>query len=247
VGKNSTDTDRAAIERRREPSVSVIVPILDEAKILPRALQRLGELRGVHEVIVVDGGSRDRGPDIAAAWPGVTLLRAARGRALQANAGAHRASGDVLLFLHADVALPTDAVEWVAWALREEAVVAGAFRTWTEADGETRPFWSPLLHLADMRSRYSGLPYGDQAMFVRREVFHTVGGFPELPLMEDLELSRRLRRAGRVATVPASVRVSGRRFVARPIFYLVVVNLFPLLYRLGVSPAILSRMYGPIR
>jgi len=232
---------------RRKPRVSVIVPILDEERILPQALRRLGELRGVDEVIVVDGGSRDRGPEIAATWAGVTLLRAERGRSLQANAGARRAIGEVLLFLHVDVALPADAIAWVNWALRDAAVVAGAFRTWTEADGETRPFWAPLLHLADMRSRYSGLPYGDQAIFVRAEVFHAVGGFPEVPLMEDLELSRRLRRAGQIVTVPASVRVSGRRFVARPIFYLFVVNLFPLLYRLGVSAATLSKVYGHIR
>jgi len=237
---------RAPRRSLAEQRISVIVPVLDEEKLLPAALRRLDELDGVHEVIVVDGGSRDRSREIAASRPGVALVRAARGRSLQANAGARRATGEVLLFLHVDVALPRDAATWVEWALRDEAVVAGAFRTWTEAD-DPRPFWSPLLHLADMRSRYSGLPYGDQAMFVRTSVFHAVGGFPEVPLMEDLELSRLLRRAGRVKTVPASVRVSGRRFVARPLFYLMIVNLFPLLYRCGVSPTTLSRIYGHVR
>jgi rSAM/selenodomain-associated transferase 2 len=246
VGRIATDIPDSTQRDPHVPRVSVIVPILDEEKLLPAALRRLGELAGVYEVIVVDGGSRDRGPDLAASWPGVTLVRAPRGRATQANAGARRARGEVLLFLHVDVTLPPDATAWVTRALRDDAVVAGAFRTWTEAE-VPRPFWSPLLHLADMRSRYTGLPYGDQAMFVRAAVFHSVGGFPEVPLMEDLELSRRLRRAGRIATVPASVRVSGRRFVARPIFYLVVMNLFPLLYRLGISPTTLNRIYGHVR
>jgi hypothetical protein len=106
---------------------------------------------------------------------------------------------------------------------------------------------SPLLHLADLRSRYTGLPYGDQAAFVRRDVFQAIGGFADLELMEDLDLCRRLRRRGRIVTVPSSVTVSGRRFLARPVFYTFVVNVFPLLYRLGVPDETLSALYGHVR
>jgi hypothetical protein len=123
-------------------------------------------------------------------------------------------------------------------------VIAGAFHTWHVADDGRR---APWLHLADLRSRWSGLPYGDQALFVRREAFERAGGFPDQPLMEDLELSRRLRRLGRIAIVPASVRVSGRRFLAHPIRDTLLVNAFPLLYRLGVPPASLARLYRDIR
>ncbi len=110
------------------------------------------------------------------------------------------------------------------------------------------PSWvGPLLHLADLRSRYTGLPYGDQAVFVRAGVFDRLGGFPEQPLMEDLELSRRLRRAGKIRMVPASVRVSGRRFQSRPIYYFLLANVLPVLYRAGVPPARLARLYGDPR
>jgi GT2 family glycosyltransferase len=162
------------------------------------------------------------------------------------NLGAQAARGDVLLFLHVDVALPEDARARVAAALADPAVVAGAFRTWTVADG--RASWlAPLLHLGDLRSRYSSLPYGDQAVFVRAGTFRQIGGFPDQPLMEDLELARRLRRVGRIRIVPARVRVSGRRFLARPLYYFLLVNFLPLLYALGVPAARLARLYGDPR
>jgi hypothetical protein len=165
----------------------------------------------------------------------------------QMNQGAKTASGDILLFLHADVTLPVDAVRWIRSTLATPDVVAGAFRTWTVADGDARPFWSPLLHLADLRSRYTGLPYGDQAVFVRRDVFQAIGGFADLDLMEDLDLCRRLRRRGRIVTVPSSVVVSGRKFLARPVFYTIVMNVLPLLNRLGVSERTLGALYGHVR
>jgi GT2 family glycosyltransferase len=169
-------------------------------------------------------------------------MEASRGRGRQQNVGARAATGDVLLFLHADVSLPDDALGWIARGLADPSTVAGAFRTWTVPDGE--PTWlGPLLHLADVRSRYSSLPYGDQAVFVRRDAFEEAGGFPDEPLMEDLALARRLRRLGRIVTVPASVRVSGRRFIARPIWYTLLVNVYPLLYRLGVPPRVLAQLY----
>jgi GT2 family glycosyltransferase len=163
------------------------------------------------------------------------------------NAGAASATGDVLLFLHADVELHPDALQRVAEALRDPEVVAGAFRTWTVPDGDRLRWLGLLLHLADLRSRTTRLPYGDQALFVRADAFHAIGGFPPQPLMEDLELSHRLSQLGRIRTVPSPVRVSGRRFQARPITSCFLMCVFPLLYRLGVPPRALARMYGDSR
>jgi rSAM/selenodomain-associated transferase 2 len=227
--------------------ISVVVPVLDEEARIGELLRSLAH-HDFHEVIVVDGGSQDSTRAIVAATPKVVLAESPRGRAIQMNTGASRATGEVLLFLHADVVLPADAVAHVRATLAAPGIVAGAFRTWTVPDGPGRaPWWSPLLHLADARSRYSRLPYGDQALFLSREVFREVGGFPDMPLMEDLELSRRLRRRGRIRIAPASVRVSGRRFLERPVFYTTLVNVFPFLYRCGVPPRWLDRLYGAIR
>ena len=226
--------------------ISVVIPVLDEELRIGGRLAELGRMAGIAEVIVVDGGSRDRTAEIVRGFPEVRLVSAPRGRGAQMNAGARSAAGDVLLFLHADVVLPLDAATWVGRVLGDPAVVAGAFRTWTVPDAG-RSWVTPLLHLADLRSRFTRLPYGDQALFVRRDAFERVGGFPDQPLMEDLELSLRLRRVGRIATAPATVRVSGRRFLVRPIRSAVQMRLFPLLYRLGVPPGLLARLYGDPR
>lgn len=225
--------------------LSVIIPTLNEEALIAAQLRWTSALPGVGEIVVVDGGSEDATLQHVALFPQVRVVTSERGRAHQLNAGARVATGEVLLFLHADVRLPSDAAIHVERALARPEVVGGAFKTWTVAD---HPTWlAPWLHLADFRSRYSSLPYGDQAMFVRRSTFEAVGGFPAQPLMEDLELSRRLSAVGRLLTVPAVVRVSGRRFVARPVFFTLVVNVFPALYRLGVSAERLARIYAHVR
>jgi rSAM/selenodomain-associated transferase 2 len=226
--------------------LSVVVPVLDEAQRIRDHLVALRALPGVDEIVVVDGGSRDGTAAIARDVAGVRVLSAPRGRGVQLNVGARAACGDVLLFLHADAALPPDAASWVAGALADPGVVAGAFRLRTVADGG--PHWlAPFLRLADLRARLTRLPYGDQAVFVRRTAFERVGGFPDQPLMEDVELARRLRRLGRIRTVAGVVRVSGRRFLASPVRAVLAMRLFPLLYRLGVPPARLARLYGDPR
>jgi len=225
--------------------LSIIIPTLNEAQRIGAQVRRTAMLAGVHEVVVADGGSSDDTLLQVPALANVRTLVTLAGRAVQMNAGARAATGDVLLFLHADVELPGDVAARVETALGDSRVVGGAFRTWTVAD---RPTWlGPLLHLADLRSRYTGLPYGDQAPFARRAVFEAVGGFPEQPLMEDLELSIRLRAQGTLARVPARVTVSGRRFIARPLFFTTIVNVFPALYRLGVSAEVLARFYAHVR
>ena len=221
--------------------ISVIVPVLNEERQIGARLRQLADFS---EVVVVDGGSSDRTRELVRAAGFARLIEGERGRARQLNAGARAAHGDVLLFLHADCALPSGAAAHVERALAHPATVAGAFRTWHVADDGR---FAPWLHLADLRSRYTGLPYGDQALFVRRAVFDEVSGFPEQPLMEDLELSRRLRARGRIVTLPFRVRVSGRRFLRHPLRATFLVNVFPLLYRLGVSPERLARIYQDVR
>lgn len=232
--------------------LSVIVPTLNEETRIASALERLCAIDGVGEIIVVDGGSSDGTVDAARAVAtrqgtsraaAIRLAHAARGRGTQMNVGARIAFGDALLFLHADATLPVTAAQWVARALAKPSVVAGAFRVRTIADGPRR-WMAPFLRLADLRSRMTRLPYGDQALFVRRDAFERVGGFPEQPLMEDLEIALRLRRLGRIEIVPAVVEVSGRRFLAHPIRAALAMRIFPLLYRLGVSPRLLARLYG---
>ena len=221
--------------------LTVVIPTLDEAARIGTRLAELAQ-GTADEMIVADGGSSDATVEIAQR-AGAQVVIAAGGRGPQMNAGARAASGDVLLFLHADAALPPDAREWIARTLADPTVVAGAFRLHTVAD-EGRNWLGPFLRIADIRSHVTRTPYGDQALFVRRAVFERVGGFPAEPLMEDVALSRRLRREGRLVTVPAYVRVSGRRFLQHPIAGTLAMWTFPMLHRLGVPPGTLARLYG---
>ncbi|RMG17418.1 MAG: glycosyltransferase [Planctomycetota bacterium] len=226
--------------------LSVVVPVLDEEARLPAQLDALAEHSGILEVLVVDGGSRDGTVSLAQGRPGVRVLRARRGRGPQLNAGAAAARGDVLLFLHADVRLPVDASRWIREALEDPKVVGGAFRVRTVPDGP-RPWFAPLLGLADLRSRRTRLPYGDQSLFVRRAAFRAVGGYPDQPLFEDLEFARRLRRQGTLVLLPVCVEVSARRYQRRPLRTALAHNVFPLLYRLGVPAERLARWYPTVR
>jgi rSAM/selenodomain-associated transferase 2 len=191
--------------------LSIVVPVLDEAERIGAALAALAPLRarGV-QLIVVDGGSRD-GTSRRCEGAADAVITAPRGRARQMNAGARVATGNVLLFLHADTALPPDALALVAEALAHHA--------WGRFDvhiaGRSR--WLPIVAaLMNLRSRASGIATGDQALFMRREAFEAVGGFPDQALMEDIELCKRLRHhVGLPACLRAKVVTSGRRWDER--------------------------------
>jgi hypothetical protein len=233
-------------ETPARPRVSLIVPVLNEASRIGAFLTRVTELSPLQEIIVVDGGSTDGTAGIVASVPGCRLIEARRGRGDQLNAGAGVATGDVLWFVHADATLPSNAARLVADAMSDPRLSAGAFRIHTVADG--RHGWpARWLGLADLRARFSRSPYGDQAVFVRRTVFDRIGGFPAQPLFEDVELCRRLRRVGPIRVLRASVEVSGRRFMARPLYYAVMMNVLPVLYRLGVPASTLARAYREVR
>jgi rSAM/selenodomain-associated transferase 2 len=226
--------------------LSVVIPALDESARIAACVAQILTQPSIDEVLVVDGGSSDATAALARS-AGARVLAAPRGRARQLNAGAAAARGDTLLFLHADVALPPGAASIIDAILQRKGVVAGAFRTWHVPERRRGRGFRLLLHLADVRSRYSPLPYGDQALFLRAETFAAVGGFPPMDLMEDLEMSRRLGRLGRIAVASQPVTVSGRRFEQAPLYQTLLVNVFPLLYALGVSPTLLARLYGDPR
>jgi len=187
-------------------SVSVVIPTLNEEGVLGETLLRLRE-EAPHEVLVADGGSADATCRVAAAAD--RLLHAPRGRAAQMNCAAASATGDVLLFLHADSALEPGALRAAEAALRRPGVVAGCFRMAVAAPG-----WAYRLidAAATARAGLTGLVYGDQGLFLRREVFERVGGFPPVRFMEDVWISRRLRRHGRVVVAPRRIFASPRRW-----------------------------------
>ena len=200
------------VEERAE-ALAIVVPMLDEAATLPALLVHLAgwRARGC-EVVLVDGGSRDDSVEMARA-AGFRVLIAERGRARQMNAGAQACGRALLLFLHADTRLPEAADAMVCAALAVEAW--GRFDV--HIDGRPRML-RVVAALMNLRSRLSGIATGDQAIFVRRDVFEAVGGFPDQPLMEDIELSCRLLRVSRPACLRARVRTSGRRWEQRGVW-----------------------------
>jgi rSAM/selenodomain-associated transferase 2/rSAM/selenodomain-associated transferase 1 len=231
----------AALGRLRPVRLSVVIPTWNEAARIAHAVRAARALDGVDEVVVSDGGSPD-GTARIAETAGARVVTGAKGRGAQLDAGAAAADGEVLWFVHADCRLPPDGAREIERVLAAPDVVGGAFKLWTLPDDG--PWWSaPWLHIADLRSRVTRYPYGDQALFCRRDAFVRAGGYQGRPLMEDLALAQSLRRLGRLARVDRRVIASGRRFAAQPVRSLVTMNVFPTLYRLGVAPERLAAWY----
>jgi rSAM/selenodomain-associated transferase 2 len=231
-------------ERTRGAMIlSVVVPTLNEADGLPATLAAARQA-GAAELIVVDGGSRDGTVAVARSLAD-RVLEAPRGRARQMNAGAAAARGEILLFLHADTRLPSGYAALVTHALAEPAAVGGRFDIRLDAEGIA---YRIIERAISVRSRLTGVATGDQAIFVRRQVFERLGGYPLLPLMEDVALCRALKRAGRMVAVRASVLSSARRWqrdgIARTVLLMWTLRTA---YYLGVSPARLARVYADTR
>jgi uncharacterized protein len=246
-----TPADAAALEddpelgpllrRAREPLVSIVVPTLDEAAALPGLLDDLARLEGRFETIVVDGGSRDGTPAIAADHPAAPLvLRVSGGRARQMNTGAAAARGDPIVFLHADSRLPAEAYR----ALTTSSADGGNFAL--HFDGGDR--FAQVLGAWCRVQRRLGVYYGDSAIWLRRRAFEALSGFRDLPIMDDYDLARRLERGFRTACLPGPVVTSARRWralgIPRTVLSWVVIRW---LFLAGVSPAVLARLYRPAR
>lgn len=228
--------------RQRSLSVSVIIPTLNEESCLGETLSLLRQ-RQPGEIIIVDGGSRDATCRLAAAAD--LLLHGVRGRAAQMNLGAAHATGDVLLFLHADCALEMGALEDAVHLLNRRGVAAGCFTMTVPAHGR---LFRCVESCATLRVRLTGLVYGDQGLFLRRDLFTSLGGFPPLSFMEDLFFSRKLREHGRVLVSSRRIFVSPRRWQRNGVVRQSLTNwLLTGLAMAGIPPHRLADFYPVVR
>lgn len=222
--------------------ISVIIPILNEEKILEKTLSRLQSELKNHELIIVDGGSTDGSTSIAEKYGKV--IKSERGRAKQLNGGAAAAKGDILIFLHADVWLEPGALAAVETVL-SSGYVGGGFLQ--KIDGRSI-LYRIIEIIADMRGKYLKVFYGDSGIFVSRNDFERIGGFPEVPIMEEMGFSKALRGLGKTKMVKPRIHISARRWVANGIVRTTAINwLITLLYFLGFSLGRLAKLYRNIR
>lgn len=229
--------------RPTTPSVSIIVPVLNESSCIVKSIERITRDFPGCELIVVDGGSSDNTVELASRY--AKVVTSEPGRALQMNTGAVAASAKVLWFIHADVEVDACALHQIREALENEEVVGGglSLRFDKRSLGLLYLSWS-----SNLRAKYFHWIFGDQSLFVRRSVFEAIGQFPDLPIFEDMELSRRLHRSGKLVLVRATSRASARRFVAHGTWSMIVLmQHLKVLYFLGVDPKIIRDKYlaGP--
>src|SRR5579875_49752 len=224
--------------------LSTIVPMLNEEAAIASTLGALRAGGPDGEIIVVDGGSVDRSREIARPLCDL-LIEAPRGRAMQMNAGAARAGGEVLAFVHADTTVPRTFAADIETVLADPRVVGGRFDLRLD---DSHPLCVLIGALISLRSRFSRTATGDQAIFVRHAIFQTLGGFPDIPICEDLEFARRLKRTGRIACLRSRVVTSARRWRKAGIIRTMVrMWMIRGAYLAGVPPSKLSRGYGDVR
>jgi len=236
VWYQSSDLRPPSAELKR---ISVIIPTLNEVENLKTTITHLQKSKTV-EIIVVDGGSRDGTVELAGSL-GAKVLKTGASKAVQMNVGAVEAAYDVLLFLHADTRLPDNFDEKVLAAVNQNGFCAGAFSLSIDSDEPGLRF---IERVANWRSRFFQMPYGDQALFVSRDLFKELGGFPDFPIMEDFAFIRRLRQKGKITILPDSVQTSPRRWLNFGILKSWLLNqMIIVAYYLGISPQRLSQWY----
>lgn len=233
--------------------ISVIIPTLNEERTIMATLAHTASL-GFDELIVVDGGSTDETPALvesfrlsiqSSALSPVEWVTVPCGRARQMNEGAKVSRGEILLFLHADAQLPDDAKTMIDTTLADQRMVGGRF----DVRFDRPSMWGTIIsRMMNWRSRLSSIATGDQALFVRRPIFEQMGGFADMPLMEDIEFSRRLKRKGATAALTATVTTSFRRWERHgPLRTILLMWTLRFLYWIGISPSHLAKWYKVIR
>lgn len=223
--------------------ISIIIPVLNEASIINQTIDHIFSLPSGEEfeVIVVDGNPHGETIN-AIRRKEVKKIVAEKGRPKQMNSGAFHAEGKILLFLHADTILPGDTLDSISSVMEKGNLVGGAFDLGIQSD---RPIFRVIANAASFRSRITRIPYGDQGIFIRKDYFYKLGGFKEMPLMEDVELMRRIKRAGdKICILPSRVRTSPRRWEREGILYCTLRNWTLItLYFLGIPPEKLAKFY----
>jgi rSAM/selenodomain-associated transferase 2 len=231
------------MNKNRPPLISVIIPTYNESATIIETIEHLRPWYDNLEIIIVDGGSSDGTAGLVG--PEVRLVHAPRGRASQMNAGAVQASGEALLFLHSDTRLPHDFVQQLELALSDRGVVGGAFKM---KIGHPGLFFYLTSLGSNLRSALTGIYFGDQAIFVRRDVFQQTGGFPQIELMEDWEFSLSMRRVGKTRLLPGPVTTSARRWLIHGKWRTAwLMHKIKTLYLLGASPEDLKKLYSDRR
>lgn len=229
----------------KQSQISVIIPALHEQETINTTLKHVRGLPGGQdcEVVVVDGDPQ--GNTLAAIRdPRVVRLTSAPGRGRQMNVGARSARGTILIFLHADTQLPLTALSRIVTTMADDRYMVGAFRLGIDS---SRWILRYIAFRANMRTRTNRIPYGDQAIFMTKDTFGRLGGYAELPMLEDVDLMRRVKRqGGRLCILPERVQTSPRRWEAEGALYTTLRNqVIMLLYYLGVKPARLAKLYRP--
>jgi len=219
--------------------ISVIIPILNEVATITHNLGKLLSQEGTFEVIVVDGGSSDGTLQAVDHFPGVKLIRSARGRGRQMNRGADSAKGNIYLFLHADTHLPSGGLRAVEEVMAKKSVAGGSFFLDFDFHSLFLDIYPRLSHI-----NHIYFTYGDQGLFVSADIFRAIGGFKDIPLMEDVEIQKRLLKLGRFVKIRQPVITSARRFLDNGTIRQLAVDIgLASLYHVGISPFFLRRFY----
>ena len=228
-----------SLTKKLMSSVSIIIPVLNEVGTIAKIISTAQTGKNV-EIIIVDGGSNDGTIEVVKSLD-VKLIYSLPGRSVQMNFGAKLATGNILLFLHGDTFLPLNFDELLREIIAKPNIIAGAFELGIR--GRKRSLRIVEI-MVNWRSRYLQMPYGDQGIFLSAKVFEEVGGFPEIPIMEDFELIRKLKKRGQIAISSKPVLTSGRRWQQLGIFKTTLINqLVIIAYFLGVSPKRLGEWY----
>lgn len=220
-------------------TISIVIPCLNEGKFIKKTLTNVYSLTGSFEVIVVDGGSTDETIDIVKKFESVNLVPSAKGRSIQMNKGAKVAKGDILLFLHADTFLPENTYDSITTALEKPEIVAGSFYLMFDHEN-----WALNMYTWMSRFNFSLFTYGDHGIFVKKQIFEDIGGYKEIPFMEDVEIQSRFSNVGRFGKLDTAVLTSARRFIKTGPFRQLIFDLWLIfLFKIGVSPVWLKKFY----